>query len=362
MSYLGRITARMDGRPARQLLPAGPVSSPLARYDQRLNLLGGGGGGGASEPRLSQDSGPSSDPFVDHEVPDGGAPAHGREMSSHAGAVAMDTSLPPHPGIERSTPASSAVQGDRSAADGFNDNTSPQGEAAPPRPDGAMPVPRPISLESHLPGLGIAHAAASEPPAAPELPLLPEHQQGRPRQNGGYSLDARASHRATSESPMHDRNDGAAETTSSGRGQAKALAEKPSTGNPSADALTNTLDRISRWIASPQKTAGPAHRQAAASAAAASEASLRAGTPATLRPRVGSPWQTGSKPLHDSSPRTRFSLEPAAPRLSVGRIDVQVVTPAPPPVRPAAGPPRGMFAARASTSMSSYLTFGLRQR
>ena len=125
----------------------------------------------------------------------------------------------------------------------------------------------------------------------------------------------------------------------------------------SAAALQQTLAKIHRWM-----EAGPASGSAASDPAVAPSMAPRAGQPSVplVRPNPG-----GHPSLGQAS-----APVPAAPRLSIGRIDVHVVPPPLPAAARAVPPPpavqrRARGAARPAPTRSTslgYLTFGIRQR
>lgn len=220
------------------------------------------------------------------------------------------------------------------------------------RPSGDLPSSapsRPVSMELR-----------STPPQATVgarvIPPSPKTDPGPPRQSEQHAW----------ENPPHAAASAPA-LQGSGQGSAMPLqartspAAMPSTGNPSFDALTKTLGQISRWMASPPQEARPGTREPTTSdAAGGKQTGPWAEAPVRPRARVKSSSPAGNASSYAPSARPSFAT--SAPRLSVGRIDVQVVAPSAPPVHAVVQTTRSTSPARASASAPSYLTFGLRQR
>lgn len=337
----------MDGRPRTTILPAGPVCSPLARFDQRLNLFAAD----TVEPGMGRELGlETNDPPVDNGgrgVQEGAAAATAQEAASR---TIVDTVATP-PALARDTKPN--AEGSRGAVE----NASGAGMSGDKdwvrderlRPSGDLPSSapsRPVSMELRSTTVG-----------AQVIPPSRKTDPGPPRQSEQPAWEDPVQ-AATSAPALQGSGQGSAAMPLQARTSPAAM---PSTGNPSFDALTRTLGQISRWMASPPQEARPRTREPTTSdAAGRKQAGPLAEAPVRPRPRVKSSSPAGNKSSY--APSARPSFAPSAPRLSVGRIDVQVVAPSAPPVHAVVQTTRSTSPARASASAPSYLTFGLRQR
>ena len=122
-------------------------------------------------------------------------------------------------------------------------------------------------------------------------------------------------------------------------------------------ALTRALGQVDAWMRSEARSEGSARQARRAQAEPAASAAQWAAE----RP-LGAPRAAHAE--HGSAAQGRPVVYEAAPRLTIGSIEVRVVPPVPPPVAPvrasvARGPSSG---ASSSAPLPSHLTFGLRQR
>jgi DNA polymerase-3 subunit gamma/tau len=143
----------------------------------------------------------------------------------------------------------------------------------------------------------------------------------------------------------------------------KAPASGAAAGDPMAGALADALGKVTRWMASePRERPG-----SRAGHAADGSGPQREAAPPISAPRGASARRAGDAAAAALLSAAGLQAAAAPPRLTVGRIDVQVVAP-PAPVAPAASVPARSARSAPSPAPSSgpspaaYLSFGLRQR
>jgi hypothetical protein len=128
-------------------------------------------------------------------------------------------------------------------------------------------------------------------------------------------------------------------------------------GDTMAGALADALGQVSRWMA-----AEPRERPAPRAVHPVDASGPRREVPLVSAPK-GAGAHRGRDGTAGFAAAAGFSAVAARPRLTVGRIDVQVVAPPAPaaitPARPARSAPP---ASPGGPSPAAYLSFGLRQR
>ena len=333
MSYIGRITGRMrGGREAPALLPAGRVASPLANSDQRLHLIGAGGFGRA-EGRggaVGED-----DPFT----------AAGA-LESAPGAAAGSGGARVEAPADRSSAASQAPS---RGAGSWSAAAPGEREAPAVAVDGgASSSSRPIASTSSLARAEPVSGARDSVQAL--VGPRPTHPSDAPSSApaGSDAANPRATVHPASAAPQRE-----APQREPGRPQASGAAP----GDTMAGALADALGQVSRWMASE-----PRERPAPRAPAAADVFGPRREAPVVSAPK-GAGAHRGRDGTAGFAAAAGLSAVAARPRLTVGRIDVQIVAPPAPaaiaPARPARSAPP---ASTSGPSPAPYLSFGLRQR
>jgi hypothetical protein len=316
VSYLGRVARRAAGaRGPSGLTPTGASGSPLARYDQRLNLPGASGLPGVGRAR-GDEGGPAGTGADDIGLDD--ATTSGTALAPPATPSAGSESARVAPPREQTSPGRAT---NRPGAREPGDEATPSRRRADAAASSdAHPVRRGAE-----PG-GVPDAGSRAPG---------ERRTARTRDVPGAAVD----------------DDGA------------APARRPSRSGP-LDPLAEALAKVSRWMATPPREPAPAGRdgrdgrdgrpgpdRSARTAGDAVRGDGLAGGARGVRARM-------------AAIERATTAVPAAPRLRIGRIDVQVVTPQPAPApAPIARPGRGARPTPAApeATPASYLTFGLRQ-
>lgn len=336
MSYLGRVGARAVGgiRPAFQ--PVQSIQSPLARIDQRLNLVG-------ADP-------PPPDLGLEEAIDEGvGTPPEaGTEMSSARPPTPPPPMTPPEarpslapPMVEATAPP---VGPARQPMTGVPDH-APMATTPPPRVDGREPASASSTGEPPR-----ATESSREPVSRTVMTTTPARQPVPP------PPPAAGIERNTTHEVRHtiERREA---------GEAQGPDRRPSPPDPGAPAIPesmrNAFDRLAAWMQTPPREAAPP-------APPPSPVAPRPPAPAT--PRSPSPAPTTLE--RPSTAMTTTPRPSAAPSIHIGRIEVEVVTPPPKVVHAPAVPTRAPRTASTSSSSSSAsasdfpssLSFGARQR
>lgn len=327
MSYLGRVAARAASAPSvRGLRPSIRSGSPLAEYDQRLHLLGD-----AAPPGVGVLPAESSRSLGD----------------PNASAVAEPSGI--GPGVGASMPTGGVVQrraaspAGAPSASALAPLTAPAGAAIPP-PPAVESAARPAPSYRAVPARGAdarvvaesrAQASEVEPPARPRETSRVEPRHTPALEHRGEPVSFAPERRAvlTPATPREDSSSPSSRDSDSSQGR------RPAPVPDSLGAFREALGKVEAWMRRP--------------------------TPAEARAPLSSPpvvVEAASSP----APTAREEAQPSAPRLSIGRIDVEVV--APPPATPARREPRprrvtgAPAASRMLGSQLAKLTFGTRQR
>jgi hypothetical protein len=362
MSYLGRVAQRAAGvRSGAGLVPVGRSSSPLASFDQRLNLVPGLASG--TPPRSDSPAsigeapgGALDDPFASAEL---GLPASASDLPAPA-AFGTGQAPPARPAAEAPAfapagpvPAAAVPPAAASLDDhaGRTARVHDGGLQSPPSPRADRRGSAPVETAARDPGL--------PEPIVNRRSRAPAHQARAPlAEAGDGSADA-----------GRDRGAAADATGDMSRASGPARAPASSAAAPGAagrDPLTEALARLDRWLAS-EPRAGRTNRGEAGAAepSSAGDGGPRPGAAAGPRSPVAARRQSSGRggPALLAAPAAS-----AAPVLRIGRIEVQVVQPAPPPAVVSAPPRRQAPTARAAAGSGSWwgppahLLFGLRQR
>jgi hypothetical protein len=319
VSYLGRVARRAAGaRGPSGLTPTGASGSPLARYDQRLNLPGAGGLPGVGRAWRDGDGGPGAAGADDLGLDDGttrsstGAPPAGPFAGSEIARVA--------PPSDRTSPGRAPAH--RQGARQRDDEPNPSAR----RPDAAASADAQRARRDAEPGS--VPDAGSRPP-----------RQGR----------AARTRQAPDAGAVEE--DGTPAT------------RRPSPITP-GDPLAAALAKVQRWMAKPPREGAPAGRDGRDGRDGRPGPDRSAGPAGDARQAEGAAGARGVRARMAAIDRA-LSAAPAAPQLRIGRIDVQVVTPPPPAPAPSPvarpGRARPAAAAPSDSTPASYLTFGLRQ-
>lgn len=338
MSYFGRIGARAAGVPAVGLAPAGPLSSPFARIDQRLNLFAQWG---ASFERVR-----SSEAGSDLEQDDAGPTIENTLEPSGART--------PHRTVDRphDVPVPAAALAGSPQSRAVAATTLPESGAAPrpPAPSERVvfeptPAASPRDVET------TAHAAAvqaASPAAGPRDAAQPARDVHVARVRPPESVESSAQRSTPSAAlPARPRTD--AEATGSVRSPVPGSAPN----EPMAKTLEQALGRVDAWMRNER-------RREAAPVEQVPRALERA---AKLAPVAVAAAATPSRVPSAIAPRA----DEGSPRLAIGSIEVRVIPPAPAPI----AAPRverlhrnagGAVVSSAATRAPAHLTFGLRQR
>ncbi len=333
MSYIGRITGRMrGGREAPALLPAGRVASPLANSDQRLHLIGAGGLGRAA---VRGGAVGEDDPFAAT-----GALESASSADAAAGSGAARVEAP-------ANQSSAASQAPSRGAGSWSAAAPGEREASAVAVDGGESWrSRPIASTSSL--------ARTEPVSGAR-----DSVQALVGPGSRHPSDAPSSAPAGSEAanPRATVHPAAPQREAPQREPGPPQASSAAPRDTMAGALADALGKVSRWMAS-EPGARPAPRAPHAADVSA---------PRREAPLVSAPKGAGAHRGRDGTAAfaaaAGLSAVAARPRLTVGRIDVQVVAPPAPatiaPARPARSAPP---ASPSGPSPAAYLSFGLRQR
>jgi hypothetical protein len=341
VSYLARVARRAaaSGRPVT-LTPAGRNTSPLARFDQRLNML-------VPPPAVG--------------VLSGGPDALGRGDDD----IAFDG-----PAGEGAPPAPAAT----AAASATSDRPRARRRGEPP-PGGAPPALRPHAPPS---GSAAADAAAevSSRSRASASSRSPADAGAGPADAAAPGASAARDEASSAASLPFAARDRIAGRLGGGReagpaGPASSLDAGPAPSSPSAtppatDPLADALAKLSRWLAKPPRERGRGARDGNDGQEPSGGRDRRDGPPrgaAGAGPAVARPTH---RPGARGAAPAPAGITAQPPRLRIGRIDVQVVMP-PPPAPPPVVRRAGRTGASASSpatapTLPSYLTFGLRQR
>jgi hypothetical protein len=331
MSYLGRVARRAAGpRGAGGLTPAGASGSPLARFDQRLNMLGA--------------------PAEVGILPAGVRAPAGED----AGAAGDDIAFVAPPGAGEAP----APRGDRSRAARFAMPPEPAPHAAA-QPASAEPRPEPAASE--------AGRASRRPPSAASLPSGTEPRLDpadaaelpTPRLARAPAAPDRAASGATA-ARSADRPRRRATDALAPADAARASAGGPRSGSaPAGEPIADAFAKLERWLASPPRQ--PRRGQGAGDDGPSGGERDGRNPTRVAAAGAGAPLGEARRPgAHVAGELA--SARPSSPRLRIGRIDVQVVmppSPAPPVRRPGQG---ARVAPAAAADLPGYLTFGLRQR
>jgi hypothetical protein len=344
MSYLGRITGRLAPAAGPALTPAGRLASPIARRDQRLHALGTDSAWVAAAPGaglhgIDAADGDAAITGIDGEPIDsplGGATAGG-------GGVGGGRSMAGTPGVSAALRGPSAARGDATGAR----PAAPLGTGV-----GAFRGPAPGAIESAAPA-GPRGSGAAMPPAAAAGPAPGDRSPFAARE-GGQRPDSRTGATARAAEPNADVVPARTELVA-GPGVPRTVpAAEAAAAEPFAAALADVLGKVHRWMASE-----PRPRAADRTAARAT------GGPGAGAPPIAPAARAAGRSGPALAPPV-FQVRGPTPRLTVGRIDVQVL---PPPAAPvvAAAPARASRAAAPAgaageANLPAYLTFGLRQR
>ena len=312
VSYIGRITGRMrGGREAPALLPAGRVASPLAYGDQRLHLIGAGGlgRGEGMAGAIGEDN-----PFAS-VAPLEGPAGPGAEVgrAGARGDAAAGQSVVPVQALPPGTGPRAAVTGEREASTAATDGGAASISAAAAR------APAPASAQT-APG-------GRDPVQAPRA-LATAHGPSAP------PVEARQ--RQVGQSEAGDAADGDGMTS----------------------ALTDALQKVSRWMASgPRDRSAPTAPRTPASDAsrvalrgAAGERGWSPRWSSCLRGRRGGgfPCRGPAPPPQRGSDRRSGRRSSRARRASCRRVRA-------PGAQHTQATPSG-------PSPAAYLRFGMRQR
>jgi len=377
VSYFGRIASRVGAPAARRVAPSASSQSPVARADQRLNLLGdwelpmpaastarpqrAGGESleagdleagdlnvGALAPDSDSGTTFAGEPAVTNAPARGGTPAAARKPAPRSNAFDADfpptTSAPP-------APATSAGQVDRAGHAGRLPPSLAEPPAASPRehrsPAGSPPV-SPLLAQSQA----MARTPIDSRPtgAADDRPTGTSNARRSPT----TVIDAEVA--STSAAPRGAlSSDEAAAAVSRAATPASPVpaapepARRAEAGPTSAmQALSEALSKVNAWMARPIE---PRRLEPAPSMISAA-----APLPAT-------PADAGARHGLDGD----AAAAPVAPRLSIGHLEVEVVPPPPEPVRaPAAraqrAPSHGGLTAVFAAAEIAKLSFGTRGR
>jgi hypothetical protein len=331
MSYLGRVARRAAGSGgAGRLTPAGASGSPLARFDQRLNMLGA--------------------PAEVGVLPVGVRSPAGED----AGAAGDDIAFVAPPGAGEAP----ATRGDRSRAVRFEmpPESAPHGPAQP-----ASAEPRPVAAA------GEAERASRRPPSAASLPSATEPRLDpadvaalpTPRPPRAPAAPDRAGSGATG-APAADRPRRRATDAVTPAEAERASAGEPRSGSaPAGDPIADAFAKLERWLVSPPRQ--PRRGQGAGDDGDGGGERDGRNPPRVAAAGAGAPLGDARQAAARAAGELA-SARPSPPRLRIGRIDVQVVMP-PPPSPPVRRPGQGArVVPAAAADLPGYLTFGLRQR
>jgi hypothetical protein len=361
MSYLGRVARRAAGvRAGAGLVPVGRSTSPLASFDQRLNLVPslvtGRADRGDATASIDEAADAHDDPFA---IAGLGQSRSGTEPSTGvlgpARAPAMRSGIE-GPAFASPSPAvgSAALPGLVTAAGSLEDRPPEARRARTAAPEA------PSALGGSAPTEAASRAEIVRAPAA-DLRL-----RGPAREIRAPLTDA-AARGADAERDRASPAAGAAPLTPRAGGPVTAPASAAAAPTPPGrDPLTEALARLDRWLASePRAERASRARTGAAESAIAGDGPSRADAPAGARSPAAARRQHGGR--GGPSPLAAAPA-PQAPILRIGRIEVQVVQPAPPPAVVSAPARRQAPSPRAPAGSGSWwgppahLMFGLRQR
>lgn len=345
MSYLGRVGRRAGAAvgQAPVVAPSGRVTSPLARVDQRLNWLGD-----AEMPAAptsftrspgfgTTEEGPEIAPevsFREHSVRAASplvrtsrssvtapTPAHRspsafeRAHAPTSAPVALGTTQPAEPSSTESPVATRAVPAPKiphRARETRQGTAQSRAESAPP---------------------GQQSAAASARLAEPVVRWETARREDPAREKGASSTEHASGQ----------------ERTRSGEASQASSSSQQATPESLARAMSEAMGKVERWMQTPTT---PKSQKAALSERSAPAA----------QPVVARQVAQNVAPSRAFPPPERRA--PAPPRLTIGHIDVQVVTPPPVSVAPAPRVVKQGPRASATSSVSplSHFSFGLGQR
>jgi len=382
MSYFGRIAGRAGGAPTLGLAPTGRLASPLARVDQRLNLMvewgaplrrgrlgtsesseGAGKDAFAVAPAPSR---PPVSPVLEEAAPRFSAPVAARTVAVDAATSAEPATAPgtaPRP-TEAPLPAPLALR---------DEPTRARSQTTRPAPEAPEDASRRGSERA------ASGPATTEPVRAIVAPSKPELEIGvAPRTEDLLATPRRARQAATEKVELspgrsvdakdHARTRQAATEKVELGGPKDPAAASPAQAAPArsqdfTSALQQALGKVERWMGSDAK------QDRGAVADGPREPSARSASTAEPRERAPRRSEAQGAAGRMRAPSVARPVRDLAPRLTIGSIDVRVIPPAPPPVvvqqpvsarasrvagRTAAGTP--------SARLPSHLTFGLRQR
>lgn len=357
MSYLRRVAQRAAGVPTGAgMIPSGRSTSPLASFDQRLNLVPSLASGArrADGSTSSIDGGIDSlaDPFATAVASPLGVPTGSIDATAGGPAIAPRSARTSteRPAFSAASPVSfpSPVPRASTGAPALGDSSPVVAALAEnARPPHATVRSRTQPAEARAP---LAEAARAAADVASARAKDQRTALGTTRlQDSGARADEEVGHPAppaprAREALRTPAPFGAPEGSSRGR-------------DPVADALA----KLDRWLGSEPRAEGKSRPVPGADQRGEAGAGPRGGA----APGPRSP--AAARRLFGGRGGPSFHAAPPAPILRIGRIEVQVVMPTPPAAIATAAPrPRASSPAAAPAGSwlgpPAHLTFGLRQR